>query len=56
MKMSTLYRKSAQSVVEYVLIMCVVLAAILSVGFVDKMRGAFGKYFTKAAETITIIK
>ena len=41
-------RISGQSVVEYFIILVVVLAALLSTGFIDRMRGAFETYFNKA--------
>ncbi len=51
--MKKLSKKSGQSAIEYVLIMSVVLVAILAVGFIDHMRGAFGEYFTRASSEIT---
>lgn len=51
--MKKLSRKLGQSVIECVLIMSVFLAAILAVGFIGRMRGAFGEYFTRASTEIT---
>lgn len=42
----------AQSVIEYLVIMTVILAAILSTGIIDKIRASFETYFDKAAGTI----
>lgn len=49
MKVSVKSFKTGQSTMEYFIIMCIILAAILSVGFIDNIRGTFQKYFTKAA-------
>ncbi len=45
--------KSAQSVIEYVLIMSVLLAAVLAVGFIGRVQAAFNTYFTNATTEIT---
>lgn len=45
---------SGQSVLEYFIIMVVVLSAILSCGFIDKIRGGFNAYFTKASDAMTV--
>ncbi|MDP2905733.1 MAG: hypothetical protein Q8O22_05470 [Candidatus Omnitrophota bacterium] len=42
-----------QSIAEYLIIMCIVLAAILASGLLGKMRTAFNGYFTGAATAIT---
>lgn len=46
-------QNAGQSVAEYFIVLCVVLAAVLAVGFIDRIRGAFGTYFTTATDTIT---
>ncbi len=46
-------RERGQSVAEYFLIFSVIIAAILACGFVDKVRGAFNTYFTRATTTMT---
>lgn len=51
--MKKLSKKSGQSAIEYVLIMSVFLAAILAVGFIGRIRGAFDTYFTNASNEIT---
>lgn len=43
-------RKTAQAIMEYVLVFSVVMAAILASGFIDRVRGTFDSYFTKAVE------
>jgi len=50
--MSRLKLKSAQAVAEYTLIMSVVLAVILSIGFIDRVRDTFTAYFNKASGKI----
>ncbi|MDD4953391.1 MAG: hypothetical protein PHG40_00605 [Candidatus Omnitrophica bacterium] len=42
-----------QSIAEYFIVMSVVLAAILALGFVGRMRNTFGEYFTDAASVMT---
>lgn len=44
--------KLAQSVLEYFIIMTVILAAVLASGFLGRVKGVFGSYFNKAANTI----
>lgn len=44
--------RKGQSVMEYFIILAVVLTAILATGFIGRMRGAFGIYFTRAAAEI----
>jgi len=39
----------AQATLEYILIICIVLAAIIAAGFVGHMRAAFNTCFDKAA-------
>jgi Flp pilus assembly pilin Flp len=49
---------SAQSTVEYFLILVAVLAAIILSGFLKpdgQLSNAFRDYFTKASDTITVI-
>lgn len=41
-----------QSVIEYFVVLTVILAAILSSGFIDRLRDAFDIYFDKAAGEI----
>lgn len=45
--------RSAQSVMEYLLIMSVLLAAVLAVGFISRVQAAFSTYFTNASTEIT---
>jgi len=45
--------RSAQSIAEYFIIMVVVLAALLAVGFRDNIKDVFQKYFNKASSVIT---
>lgn len=40
--------KTGQSTVEYFLIMVVILVAVLSTGFIGRIRGAFRTYFDNA--------
>ncbi len=40
------HSNSGQSIAEYFIILVVILAAVLSVGFLDKIRGSFNNYFT----------
>jgi len=41
--------RKAQSIMEYVLIMTVVLVTIISCGFIGNARAALDNYFTKAS-------
>lgn len=45
-------RMSAQSVIEYFVVMTIILAAILSTGVIDRIRGGFQIYFDRAADVI----
>ena len=40
------HSNSGQSIAEYFIIIVVILAAVLSVRFLDKIRGSFNTYFT----------
>ena len=40
--------RAGQSVIEYFVILTVILAVILSTGFIERMRGTFDTYFNKA--------
>lgn len=44
--------RKGQSTMEYFIILAVVLTAILATGFIDRMRGAFDTYFTRATAEI----
>lgn len=48
--------KRGQAVSEYFIAFAVILAAILAARFADRIKGAFNTYFTKAADTITVLK
>jgi exopolysaccharide biosynthesis protein len=39
---------SGQSVIEYFIMMALILAAILSTGFIEHIRGGFKAYFNSA--------
>lgn len=45
-----------QNIMESVLILVVVLAAILSAGFIGRMRGAMSNYLDKASTTIVELR
>jgi uncharacterized protein (UPF0333 family) len=42
-----------QSTMEYLIILGVVLAALISTGFITKIRSAFQSYFSGAVSSIT---
>jgi uncharacterized protein (UPF0333 family) len=44
--------KKGQSSIEYFVIMVVILAAIVSTGFIDRMRNAFDEYFNNAVNVV----
>ncbi|MCU0666748.1 MAG: hypothetical protein MUF05_06615 [Candidatus Omnitrophica bacterium] len=44
--------KKAQTTAEYFVIMAVVIAAIVSAGFIMKMKGSFKNYFNTASGAI----
>lgn len=44
---------SGQSVIEYLVIMTVTLAAILSTGVIDKIRNSFETYLTRGVDIIS---
>jgi hypothetical protein len=46
---------SGQTVIEYFVVFALILGVILSTGFIARMRGVLGNYFTKGANTITVI-
>jgi hypothetical protein len=46
---------AAQVSMEYIIIFVVILAAILTVGIIDKSRGSFGQYLTKASAVMTTV-
>lgn len=45
-----------QSVIEYFVVLTVILAAILSSGFLDRIRVAFDGYFDRAANEIVVTR
>jgi hypothetical protein len=45
-------RKKAQSILEYLIILALVLGAILSSGAIEKIRSGFKAYFDRAVEKI----
>ena len=45
-------RISAQSVIEYFVVMSIILAVILSSGIIDTIRGSFTDYFNRAVTVI----
>ena len=47
-------KRKAQSVIEYFVVVTVILAAILSSGFLDRIRAAFDTYFDRAANEIVL--
>jgi hypothetical protein len=47
--------KKAQSIMEYMLIMTVVIAAIISVGFLDNVKGIFRNYFDSMVSWISAL-
>jgi uncharacterized protein (UPF0333 family) len=51
--MKKLISKKGQNAMEYIIIMSVVVAGILAIGFIGRMRGAFSTYFNKASSEIT---
>lgn len=38
---------------EYLIVLSVVLAGILAIGFITKIHGTFSSYFTKSTNQIT---
>jgi uncharacterized protein (UPF0333 family) len=48
-----LNKRAGQNVAEYFLMMVVVLAAIMAIGFLGKVRGVFDGYFNKASTAMT---
>jgi len=44
--------KNGQNLMEYVLIMCIVLIAVLSTGFIGKLRSSADKYFSKSVSAV----
>ena len=47
---------SGQAVSEYFITFIVILAAILAIGFIGRVKGVFSSYFTKASDAITVNK
>ena len=45
-------RNKGQSTIEYFVILTVILAAILSTGVIERIRGGFEVYFNSAVERI----
>lgn len=48
--------RRGQSVVEYVAVLSVILAAIVSTGIIERVHAAFTTYFDAATHTITTAK
>jgi hypothetical protein len=46
-------KAKGQIIVEYFVTMVVILAVVLSTGFIGRVRSIFSTYFTKAAGIIT---
>jgi len=42
-------KTNGQTVIEYFIIMVIILAVILSTGFIDRVRNSFQGYFSDAA-------
>lgn len=45
-------RNKGQSTIEYFVILTVILAAILSTGVIERVRGGFKVYFNSAVERL----
>lgn len=45
-------RNSGQTTAEYFILMAVILAALLAIGFISRTRGSFTAYFQKASGVI----
>lgn len=54
MKRIILKSRSGQTVVEYFIIFAVILAAILSTGFLDRIKNAFDNYLNRSQTRIVI--
>lgn len=50
--MKITWTKKGQNLMEYVLVLCIILIAVLSTGFIGKLRSSADKYFSKSVSAV----